>query len=147
MDHIHHPYWRLDFDVEGAPHGRVYLHTNYGWAYYLREGNDLKDPANNKAWYVANNQTGRGVWVTPGPHDGKADGFSRLDVGIRVYHPWEDKNPWKGKGAAWSDLPFANNEDVTDTDVVLWYVSHLAHSHHGGGPTYHETGPDMQVQL
>src|SRR5262249_46105701 len=44
MDHTHHPYWRLDFDIGGPDHNRVWrFDPSKGWRFYSRETTDTKE--------------------------------------------------------------------------------------------------------
>lgn len=155
MDHTHHPYWRLDFDIDGPDHNRVYMKDNKGWWTYPKEANDVKerifvtsifpwkvDVSTNRRWFVHNEQTGRGAWITPGAGDGVADGWSRIDMAVRRYNQPEETNPWPfGTGG----LGFLNGEDVSDGDVVLWYVAHLFHRAAEGADHWHGAGPDILI--
>jgi hypothetical protein len=105
MDHWHHPYWRLDFDIDGQDFNSVFVRNFGTWSQYLVEANDTKnsDPRANTVWFVLNEATGAGVWIIPskkppnapdGIDDGFADSFSRLDVGVRRYNTQEELSPW-----------------------------------------------------
>lgn len=157
MDHTHHPYWRLDFDIDGPDHNRVYLTDDTKrWWYYPKEANDVKvrvsftslfpprlDISTGRIWYVHNEKTGRGAWITPGPDDGHPDGFSGIDMAVRLFHTSEETNPWQ---FGTNGLGFLNNEDVGDSDVVLWYVAHMFHRASEGGDHWHSCGPTIQLE-
>lgn len=149
MDHTHHPYWRLDFDIDGTDHNRVYIHDERGWFQYLREANDIKHPDRHTAWFVRNERTGRGAWILPHAldhehpqGDGNPDGFSGIDMGVRLYHPNEERNPWP---FGVNGLGFLNNEAVADADIVFWYIAHMFHRAAEGGDHWHSCGPTIQV--
>src|SRR6266498_1502442 len=61
MDHTHHPYWRLDFDIEGAGNHRVYVEDSGKWFNYLVEANDAKSHYRNPRWFIRNERTGSGA--------------------------------------------------------------------------------------
>ena len=143
MDHVHHPYWRLDFDIDGGDANTVYFQDGEDWFYYPREANDVKDSPHNKRWFVRNDDTHKGAWIVPGTNDGVADGFSRIDMGVRLYRPFEEAYPWPfGTGG----LGFLNGENVTKTDIVFWYISHLSHHANEGGDAWHWAGPTIAIQ-
>lgn len=143
MDHIHHPYWRLDFDIDGTASNTVYFQENRGWFFYPREANDVKDSPRHKRWFVRNDITRKGAWIVPGPNDGQADGFSGIDMGVRLFHPSEEANPWPfGTGG----LGFLNGEGVAQADIVFWYVAHLHHHASEGGDAWHWAGPTIAIQ-
>jgi hypothetical protein len=149
MDHTHHAYWRLDFDIDGSNHNRVYLHDDRGWSSYLRETNDVKHPDLHSSWFVRNERTGRGAWIMPHvidrdhpEGDGHPDGFSGIDMGVRLFHANEETHPWP---FGTNGLGFLNNEAVADADVVFWYVAHMFHRAAEGGDHWHNCGPTIQV--
>jgi hypothetical protein len=158
MDHWHHPYWRLDFDIDGAEPNSVFVRKFGNWSQYQSEVNDVKDgnPAADTAWFVRNDNTGQGAFVFPGPDDGTADGFSGLDVGIRRYihpeqeTPWRYERNWRGNWE-WQfdtgELGFLNGEGVSNTDIVFWYVSHMHHHAHEGEDHWGSSGPAIQFRF
>ena len=145
VDHDHHPYWRLDFDLNGASSDQVFVYDNNrpneGWGpglhKYPTELNDVKSPATSRIWFVRDNPTGYGAWVYPGP-DGVVDGFSTKDAAPRLYHGSEDE-PWPF--GAWGHLGYNDGEDVAEEDIILWYVAHMHHAASGGGSQWHWAGP------
>lgn len=142
VDHVHHAYWRLDFDIDGSNDNTVYFHDSRGWFFYPKETNDTKDVVRNKQWFVKNDVTQRGAWLTPGPTDGLADGWSGIDVAVRLFNREEEKHPWPwGVGG----IGPGHSANVVRQDVVLWYVAHLGHKSSGGPHEWHSAGPTIQV--
>jgi len=149
-DHEHHPYWRIDFDINGFPWDQVFVWDNNrpnqgwgpGWMKYQRELNDLKSPATGRVWFVRDNPTAHGVWIFPGSNDGTSDTFSRLDIGARLYHYNEDQ-PWPF--GAWGELGYDDNEDIQEKDIVFWYVAHMHHPAAQGSAVWHSAGPWMRI--
>ena len=152
MDHWHHPYWRLDFDIDGPDNNLVHVRNFGQWSSYPREANDVKngDPRAETAWYVRNEVTNQGAFVIPGDSDGVADGFSKIDMGVRRFNLDEESHPWRYKASPWGSwdwqfdtggLQFLNNESVDKTDVVFWYVSHMTHHASDGNDHWHSSGP------
>lgn len=157
MDHTHHPYWRLDFDIDGPEHNRVCLHDNRGWWHYPKEANDVKVQvaiksvfpmkveviSHDRKWFVKNRGTHRGAWIRPDPeNDGVPDGFSGIDMAVRRFHTSEESKPWQ---FGTNGLGFLNNEDVGDDDVVFWYVGHMHHEAAQGGDHWHHCGPRIEL--
>lgn len=215
MDHAHHPYWRLDFDIDGPDHNRVWrFDADQGWRFYPREANDakkttttfpppprhgecvdarekvadleakvadLKDQikgatgsllhglagqlraaqttlsqakkllaacvgkptTSTTAWYVRNERTFNGAWLLPGPEDGNPDGFSGIDMAVRLYRPDQDIGwPFGANG-----IGFSKGEAVDDNDVVFWYVAHLYHHASEGGDAWHGAGPTIILDV
>ncbi len=162
-DHIHHPYWRLDFDIDGNGMDQVFVHDEGapnegwgpGWHKYRNELNAVKDPEAKRTWFVRDQPTGRGVWIIPGPGystitpnplqgDGHYDKFADKDVGVRRDRAEEDQ-PWAF--AARGHLGYDDdNEGVQEQDIVFWYVGHLPHEAQHGELEWLGVGPVLRVQ-
>lgn len=154
-NHKHHPYWRVDFDINGAAGDQVFVWDNNrpnegwgpGWHKYTIEENAVKNPATARRWYVRDNATGHGVWIFPGVNDGFADGFSNFDLAARLYHYPVENCPWPGLYPDdVGELQGKNGENIAEKDVVVWYVPHLFHDASDGGCAWHWTGPLFKVQ-
>jgi hypothetical protein len=156
IDHDHHPYWRLDFDVNDT-RNRVYRFQATDPSYwfpddlltYNRELNEAQ-PSNrfNIFWWVDGPpylSASDFVLVQPG-YTEPSDSFSTKDVGVRRYHKNENHG-WAF--AASSNLGFLNGENVRDQDLVLWWVGHLFHDRIDGvdedGLVWHWSGPVIIV--
>ncbi|HJU05574.1 MAG TPA: hypothetical protein VJ692_10525, partial [Nitrospiraceae bacterium] len=150
IDHIHHPYWRLDFDIDGNDSDQIFVQEpgasdegwGPGWHKYTNERDIVKKPKKNQAWFVRDQKTGRGVWVLPGPSDGIVDAFSDKDVAVRRQNVFEDE-PWPF--GARGHLGYKDDDDIQEQDVVLWYVAHLAHKAEAGPDPWYWVGPVLQV--
>jgi hypothetical protein len=150
IDHDHHPYWRMDFDVNGFPNDQVFVYDNNrpnqgwgpGWMKYTNERDDVKNPPTGRVWFARDNPTSHGVWILPGSDDGSVDGFSTNDVGARLYHGVEDE-PWPF--GATGQLGYNNNEDIQEKDIVAWYIAHMHHLASQGSGVWHSAGPWMLV--
>jgi hypothetical protein len=157
-DHVHHPYWRFDFDINGNGMDQVFVHDDGGpdegwgpgWKKYRNERNDNKSPATRRAWLVRDQLTGHGVWVLPGDGyaplegDGERDRFADHDVAIRRANPDEDI-PWLfgARGQLGND---EDNQSVQEQDVVFWYVAHLPHMAALGPTKWLALGPTLKIQ-
>jgi Copper amine oxidase, enzyme domain len=149
VDHDHHPYWRMDFDINGFAADQVFVFDanrgdegwGTGWHKYTNELNEVKNASTGRVWFVRDNPTGHGMWVIPGP-DGTVDAFSTKDVAPRRYSGVEDE-PWPF-GAS-GHLGYDNGEDIQEKDVVLWYVAHLHHHAAEGSEQWHWAGPWLNV--
>lgn len=157
-NHIHHPYWRIDFDIKGAAGDQVFVYDSNrpnegwgpGWRKYTQELNAVKNPGTGRCWFVRDNGSGHGVWILPGSNDGVADGFSSIDVAPRLYHFPEEGIPWPFGATYFDDsgehVGYDNGESISERDVVFWYVSHLPHQASDNGCLWHYTGPTFKVQ-
>ena len=150
-DHVHHPYWRLHFAINGSNEEQVFVHSDGGldegwgpgWHKYRNERDEVKHPATHRVWFVRDSLTGHGVWVIPGPADGVKDDFSNRDVSVRLYYEDEDE-PWLF--GADGDLEYDDNEGIQEDDIVFWYIAHLPHPAEGGPAVWHTVGPVLRVQ-
>jgi hypothetical protein len=163
MDHWHHPYWRFDFDIDGQGSHSVFVRNFGSWSQYSTEVNDIKnpDPRADTVWFVRNDLTGAGAFVIPSRgqfdvNDGVADGFSRLDVGVRRYSAPEEVKPWNYQKSPTGDwdwqmdvggLGFLNGESVSGTDVVFWYAAHMFHHAHEGNDHWGGSGPNIKFDF
>ena len=142
-DHKHHPYWRLDFDVESTSN-RMETFTT---------------PASGPSTFVTRFTEGRGsrlateqllgARVTSGTSSKNVTvsiggnelrdvsgppwfSFSNKDLGWRLYKASEDDGwPFGALGHLGFDSP---PESISNRDVVLWSVAHLSHTWDGADP-------------
>lgn len=152
IDHRHHPYWRLDFDIEGAPSDTVFeyntttLDTGWGPGWHVKhsEITRVKNPATHRSWAVMDVNTMRGYHIVPGSNDGTADAFAPRDLFVMVYHPAEDKHGQQGSAFDDGLSPYINGEVVEKSDAVIWYCAHLAHhAEVEHADEYHACGPTL----
>jgi len=150
IDHDHHPYWRMDFDLNGASSDQIFVFDNNrpnegwgpGWRKRTAEFNQVKNPPTDRKWFVRDNPTALGMWVWPSGDDGTSNSFSSKDVGGRRYHSNEDV-PWAF--GAWGHLGYDNAESIAEQDDILWYVAHMHHHASEGSDQWHSAGPWMKV--
>jgi hypothetical protein len=136
-DHKHHPYWRLDFDVDGVSNRVRHVRTASGGgttfgSYSSESGFTAPSDTTDIVWTVTNNSSGKNVKVRS-PANERADvdgapwfGFGRRDVHVRLYRFTEDEG-WAF--SATSQLGyFTPAEGTDDQDVVFWAIAHLSHN-------------------
>jgi len=161
-NHRHHQYWRFDFDVGSASNNVALEWQGYGdrgygdgWLPIYSETTQTKQvffgpdgSADRTSWAVVNKATRSGYQIIPGVNDGVVDTFSRFDLAVELYHPWEDLPGTLGNAQDDHVTDFINGEGVDGQDVVVWYVGHLFHDISDHGRDWHETGPNLvPVQL
>lgn len=157
-DHKHHPYWRLDFDVEGVTNEvwRIRTKTNdqVQTFKYPQEWNSWRmgDDA-ELAWTINKPGSSKHVLIRYPSNEFRDPGgspwfeFSSKDMGIRRYHHWED-NGWKFDAVdhlGYKVLP----ESVAGHDIVFWTVGHLAHVWSPIDeliPEWHSSGPIIDAK-
>jgi Cu2+-containing amine oxidase len=152
IDHRHHPYWRFDFDIEGAPNDTVFEYNTTtpdlgwgpGWHVKHTEITRVKNPPTQRSWAVMDVSTMRGYHVIPGSNDGKADAFAPRDLFVMRYHLAEDKHGQQGSATDDGLAPYINGEVVERADVVIWYCAHLGHhAEVEHADEYHACGPTL----
>lgn len=153
--HIHHPYWRFDFDIETAGNNVVrefndppIVGSNWHTKYY--EIKRYRNPSRKRKWRVDNAASGSGYDLVPGTDDGTADVYARGDVWMLRYRGSElddGHNQTSGPpGVTEADLDkFVNGEVIANQDVVIWYAAHIEHDVQGEPPGHygHWSGPDL----
>jgi hypothetical protein len=150
VNHVHHPYWRMDFDINGFPSDQTFVFDNNrpdegwgaGWHKHTNELNETKNPATGRDWFARDSPTGHGMWIIPSVADGTADSFSSVDAAPRLYHSAEDES-WPF--GAWGEVGYNNGEGLQEQDDVFWYVAHLHHHADEGSDQWHGAGPWFKV--
>jgi Cu2+-containing amine oxidase len=151
IDHRHHPYWRFDFDVDGAAHDTVFEYNTTtpdlgwgpGWHVKQYEISRVKNPATSRSWAIMDTGSQRGYHIIPGSTDGIADAFAPRDLWVLRYRGAEDRHGQQGNATDDGLAAYMTGEATADTDVVVWYCAHMAHhaepehadEYHSGGPT------------
>ncbi len=135
-NHKHHPYWRLDFDVDGISNRVRHAMTVSGGgmsfaAYSSESGFTVPSNATSIVWTVANNSSGKHIRIQS-PDNERADaagavwfGFGSRDAHVRRYKFSEDEG-WAFSST--SQLGYFTPPEATDDqDVVFWAIGHLTH--------------------
>jgi hypothetical protein len=137
-DHIHHPYWRLDFDIDGISNRVRHALTVSGGtmsfaAYSSESGFTVPTNGTDIVWTVTHPNSGRSVRLRS-PSNERADAagtpwfsFGSRDVHVRRYRGSEDVG-WDDFSAT-SQLGYFTPVEVTeDQDLVFWAIGHLSHT-------------------
>jgi hypothetical protein len=155
--HIHHAYWRLDFDIDGAANDIVTEgpSPNAGLSGRGRGGPPITvlstetmrlNDRPNLTWSVLDSGTHRGYRLVPGAETAQpADSFSVGDFWALAYHANEIDDGHSIGECPVDFGPWLNGESLTG-DVVVWYRSGWLHQ--GGdladcdpvGPTLYPIG-------
>jgi hypothetical protein len=153
--HIHHVYWRFDFDLATAANNSI---AEFSQGVLKAVGTESMKPrlGGDQFWMVSNTVSGEAVIIRPGPLDGNYDKFGQGDLWmLRSHFPSEidDSGQPTGGCSTCAHLnPMLNGESIAGQDVVVWYGGHWIHDHfdeptqpnHGDGP--HVNGPDLILQ-
>ncbi|MBC7778277.1 MAG: hypothetical protein H7246_22785 [Phycisphaerae bacterium] len=148
QDHEHHPYWRLDFDINGLSGDQAFVKGSSrpnsswgpGWLKIRNETKMTKIAGYNEVWFCRDNATGNGVWLIPGASDGNAGSWCNEDFNVRLYKGSEDVQWMFG---ASGNLGYNEFENVEEKDLVMWYTPHLFHHAHEGEDQWHWVGPTI----
>jgi hypothetical protein len=157
--HVHHAYWRLDFDIL-SPESNVLREYNEPpirgetrWHLMRFEVKRPRDPAHNRFWRIRHDRDGRDYSIMPGPNDGLAaetgaGDFAAGDVWILRYDPDElDDNQGFTTDPALARPGldrFVSGEPVHSRDMVVWYGVHVAHpAEEADGAVGDRVGPDL----
>jgi hypothetical protein len=143
VSHRHHPYWRLDFDIDGIPNRIWRFHkpgSTWVWQQYQTERDQSVSGLANVGWWIENAAGTHHVIVRPGMTE-NPDAFAPYDVAVRLYRAVEDNGwPWGATG----QLGYGNNEPLWNADNVFWWTAHLSHNWNGDDPQgtlWHWVGP------
>ena len=156
--HIHHVYWRFDFDVATAANNSI-AEFSQGVLKDMGTESMRQRVGGEEYWKVSNTVSGETVIIRPGPLDGNYDKFGQGDLWLlRSHFPSEidDSGQPTGSCSTCAHLnPMLNDESIAGQDVVVWYAGHWVHDHFDGpsgpsGPNHadgpHVNGPDLILQ-
>jgi hypothetical protein len=150
--HIHHVYWRFDFDLRTAGHNLVEEYNDppiiahQHWHAKQFEIRRQRDAARHRKWRVRNTSSGETYEIVPGPVDGTPTSYGLGDFWVLRYHSGEiDDGQAFTTDANLSRAHFEKfmtpAERVVDTDVVVWYAAHYVHD--AGIEVGNWVGPDL----
>jgi hypothetical protein len=147
--HVHHVYWRLDFDILDADGNLVQEYNDPAvlgtgsWHTVRQEVARPRSAPGRRYWRVRNVRSSQGYAIRPGVDDGTADDYGAGDVWILRYHAYEvddaegiTGDPVRSRGQI---DRLVSGESVERQDVVVWYAAHLT----AGGDEARRVGPDL----
>lgn len=138
--HIHHVYWRFDFDLNTATNNAVFESKN-GFAKSIEFEGRRARTGGLQVFQVRNLLSGEIAEIRPGPRDGNYDKYGKGDFWALLYKSTEiDDNG--GSSTAINIDPYVNNENIYGADVVVWYGGHWRHEHFDGPTPEHGEGPE-----
>ena len=148
-NHIHHVYWRFDFDINTAADNVAY-EAHSGNLKVIDTEAMVARLGDGQYFLVRNAISNESVKIVAGPLDGFYDKFGKGDLWFLKYKASEIDDSG-GSGSSINIAPFVNGESLNGTDLVVWYGGHWKHEHfdgptpeHGDGPSY--SGPDLILQ-
>lgn len=146
--HVHHVYWRLDFDIVNqnnkvfqAERGRKFLQP------VTTEMSTLRSYQTNKSLLIQNGSGDEAYLLVPNVTDGKTDNFGRSDFWVLKYknvdggtalqneiddgYNRDDGACTETGGTCININRFINNESIDNQDSVVWYGAHFKHEDGG----------------
>ncbi|HTG18369.1 MAG TPA: hypothetical protein VK747_24215 [Blastocatellia bacterium] len=145
--HMHHVYWRLDFDIVTAANNGVTENTANGDKQITVEGMLPRVDPSHQTWTIYNTVSGESVVVRPGPWDGNWDKYGKGDVWVLNNHGELDDGvncTSCGPTTAINLTPLVNGESTNATDIVFWYGAHFNHIN-GNVACGTSAGPDIEI--
>ncbi|HSS22361.1 MAG TPA: hypothetical protein VLL54_19980 [Pyrinomonadaceae bacterium] len=156
LDHYHHVYWRMDFDI-GVGGNSITLGSATGRSLATEAKMFRLTSSRQLNFLITNPATGDGYMLRPNSNDGTANAFGMGDVWLLRFQgtaasPSELNDPNTDSRAnidAW-----VNGESIANQDIVIWYAGHFEHTHDGAfserlfsAPLHlkgdHVQGPDL----
>jgi hypothetical protein len=148
-NHVHHVYWRLDFDIvtdinnTASEYRQGVLKPLNTEAMVQRVGGD-------QYFLVRNMLSGEAAQIVPGAKDGNYDKYGKGDLWFLVYKSNEIDDGSQRVGTAINISPFADGESLNPADLVVWYGGHWLHDHFDSPPTSGDgpeiVGPEIILQ-
>lgn len=132
--HVHHVYWRFDFDIDTPAPNRI-LETHghdfnaFSIPFELKAYRNIK--LAHETWIVDNSKTGDGYKIVSPSSDGtaKGDAYARGDMWFVAYNATEmDDANTHGSGTQANIDAFVSNQKLNNSDVVVWYAGHINHN-------------------
>ena len=132
--HVHHVYWRFDFDI-GAPSPNRVLETRghdfnaFALSFEAKRYRDTKQLT--QTWIVDNSKTGDSYKIVAPSSDGFAtgDAYARGDLWFLAYNASEmDDASTHGNSTQANIDAFVTNQKLNNSDVVVWYAGHINHN-------------------
>jgi hypothetical protein len=152
--HIHHPYWRFDFDIEGASNDSIYEFFSGTYKPAEFGGPRQFSPFSSAVAAIQDKVTLNYVTILVGPNDGSVTNSTLNQGGFAANDWWglaysssevyDGVGPIQGTDAAIK--PHIDNwvtgQNVNGADVVVWYGAHFLHDVSQSIPS-HYVGPTL----
>lgn len=153
VQHHHHVYWRLDFDIETATSNVLRECDGSNCTIVLMEKSLEKKT--NRHWEVANTLSNRFFRIDAGAKDGAAAdtnvAYGVGDLWVVKYQQSKYEDGFDGEnGAVTDDSTAANFKNIMNSaslsgqDIVVWYSAHFIHDQmHSHDGDSHVVGPQL----
>ena len=148
-NHIHHVYWRLDFDINTDINNAVYESRKDNLTQILTEAMVPRVKGENQYFIVRNLVSGESALIYPGEYDGNYDKYGKGDLWFLKYNVGEIDDGF-GVGTAINIAPWVNGENLDGGDLVVWYAGHWVHDNFDTPPSDLKgpavAGPEIVLQ-
>ncbi|MFL6276798.1 MAG: hypothetical protein ACJ74G_16550 [Blastocatellia bacterium] len=148
-NHVHHVYWRLDFDLNTDINNGVFESRKDVLKPIDTEAMVQRVQGEDQFFVVRNLISGESATIFPGPKDGNYDKYGKGDLWFLKYKS-NEIDDGNGVGTSINIAPFVSGESLNSTDVVVWYAGHWVHDHFDIPPSDAEgpeiLGPEIVLQ-
>ncbi|HKQ07447.1 MAG TPA: hypothetical protein VJ464_20150 [Blastocatellia bacterium] len=148
-NHVHHVYWRLDFDLNTDINNAAFESRNGLLSPINVEAMLQRVKDEDQSFVVRNLVSGESATIFPGPKDGNYDKYGKGDLWFLKYKS-DEIDDGNGIGTSINIAPFVNGESLNSTDLVVWYAGHWVHDHFDIPPSDAEgpeiLGPEIVLQ-
>ncbi len=152
IDHIHYPYWRMDFDLAGTENDQLRKFVGSDWQTVSTESDDNVTSANSHRWQIRDTVTGDSVSIEFG-----SAGWSSVDGTVSPIENFENnlifgRRYKSSEDTGWtygphSEVPYKDGESIDAEDIVVWYKGYMPHLASEGPDLWHSTGVRFIVNL
>ena len=151
INHRHYPYWRMDFDIDGAGGDRIQRQSGSGWINQTTEF----DAAGSTTYRVVDGATS--VHIQPGATDWSIPpGFGDTDPGnasndLALFGrraasvPANDFTSMFTTGQEGQERPRSSGGSIDGTDVAVVYRARMPHAATDGPTLWHSAGPRFRI--
>lgn len=122
--HIHHAYWRFDFDIDGYANDVV---ENVATSLPVTAESSVlrSEPVNyTDIWRIRDKFTNRGYEIIDGSGDGRADNWAVSDRWVLRYNRYERDDGGSTSGTYGDSIHinnYLNGQNTNGQDLVVWY--------------------------
>ena len=153
INHRHYPYWRMDFDLDGASNDAIQRLAGADW---VNEDTEF-DAVASSQFRVIDQTTGTSVKVLSGPGDWGIPGQSSVPNTTLADHavfgrrassvPVGDYQSMFGIGIEGQERPNSSGASLTGQDVAIVYRARMNHLSAEGSTLWHSSGPRFIVDV
>jgi hypothetical protein len=131
--HVHHVYWRFDFDIDSPSPNRIldtHGHDFNAFSIPFEAKRYRNTKLAHETWIVDNSKTGDAYKIVSGSNDGYAtgDAYARGDLWFLAYSASEMDDANVHTNTQANIDAFVGVQKLNNADVVVWYAGHINHN-------------------